>query len=238
MGYMMYSIGICDDGINTCSAIEEMIVEYCKKQNIEAEIKVWYTGEKICDYLKQGNHLDVLFLDIELSKLNGIQVGNYIREQIEDRRIQIVYISGKTSYAQRLFKTQPMDFLVKPIEQKNVDDALGLAIKILRKSKDKFEFQNGKNYYNLFFSDIIYFYSEGRKVKIKTFNGIKEFYGKLRDVIKELPHDFIVIHQSYVVNKQYVVKYTYEYVEMRDQTILPISKVHRKNIREIILKER
>lgn len=62
-------------------------------------------------------HLDILFLDIELFKMTGIEIGHYIRNELDDMGLQLIYISGQPSYAQQLFKTQPMDFLVKPITQ-------------------------------------------------------------------------------------------------------------------------
>jgi len=94
--------------------------------------------------------------------------------------MQIIYISGKSSYAQELFKTQPMDFLVKPITQEDIEETLDLAIKILRKNIGKFEFQIGFDFYYISFGDILYFSSEGRKIKIFTIHGEKEFYGILK----------------------------------------------------------
>lgn len=237
----MYHIGICDDGKNICASIEEMVLRYTGNKEIPAEIKVWYTGEGLCDYLKQGGHIDILFLDIELFRLSGIEVGDYIRNRLEDRKMQIVYISGLPSYAQQLFKTQPMDFLIKPIEQEQIDSVLSLAMKIIGKNMDKFEFQNGREYFYLPFGEIMYFTSEGRKIRIvmrgEAQGGGKEFYGKLKDVADGLPQEFIIIHKSYVVNREYIARYTYEAVEMTDGTVLNISKANRKQVRERILQE-
>ena len=116
----MYNIGICDDGENICASIENMILQYAEEKKIKTDIKLWYSGEGLCNFLKQGGHLDILFLDIELFELTGIEVGSFIRNKMEDRGMQIIYISGKSSYAQKLFKTQPMDFLVKPITRQQM----------------------------------------------------------------------------------------------------------------------
>lgn len=237
----MYHIGICDDGKNICASMEEMVLQYTRKMEIAAEIKVWYTGEGLCDYLKQGGHIDILFLDIELFHLSGIEVGDYIRNRLEDRNMQIIYISGMPSYAQELFKTQPMDFLIKPIGQAQIDTALSLAVKIIGKNTDKFEFQCGREYFYLPFGEIMYFTSEGRKIRIITRGEAqdreKEFYGKLKDVVEELPQEFVSIHKSYVVNREHIARYTYETVEMTDGTVLNISKANRKRVRERILQE-
>ena len=234
----MYNIGICDDGKNVCSSLEKMILQYSEKKNIPVEIKVWYTGEGLFDYLKERQQIDILFLDIELFRMTGIEAGDYIRNRLEDRSMQIIYISGKSSYARELFKTQPMDFLVKPITQQDIDEALELAIKIIKKNMEKFEFQIGHDFYYMPYGSLLYFSSEGRKIKIFTTHGEQEFYGKLRDVSKKLSDSFLNIHHSYIVNPEYVLHYAYDALELMDGTILPISKANRKQIRERILRER
>lgn len=233
----MYNIGICDDGKNICASIENMILQYAKENRVDVDIQVWYSGENLREYLRQGNHIDILFLDIELFELSGTEVGNFIRNELEDRGMQIIYISGKASYAQSLFKTQPMEFLVKPIYYAQIEEVLNLAIKIIGRNRKKFEYQNGNEYYYIPYTDIMYFASMGRKVKIITTSGEREFYGRLQEIDKELSDDFITIHKSYIVNKEYIAKYTYEMVELFNGTILTISKANRKDIRERLLRE-
>lgn len=164
--YGMYNIGICDNGTQTCEKMEDMIITSSHRQQVEVDIGVWYTGETLCDYLKQGNHLDILFLDIELMNMTGMEVGDYIRSSLGDRSMQIIYISNKACYAQQLFKTQPMDFLVKPITQEQIDETLKLAFQIIGKNRKKFEFRCGRDYYYIPYADILYFNSDGKKLKL------------------------------------------------------------------------
>ena len=233
----MYDIGICDDGENICTSIENMLLRCAKGNNIQINTNVWYTGEGLRDYLKAGNHLDILFLDIELFKMTGIEVGNYIRKQLDNIGMQIVYISGKSSYAQQLFKTQPLDFLVKPISQEQIDETVKTAIRLIKRKEERFEFQQGKEHYYIPMGDIVYFASEGRKIKVVTLQATFEFYGKLKEVAKCLSEDFVVIHQSYIINREYVFRYTYEMVELVNGTILTISLANRKLVRDKILRE-
>lgn len=236
MGCSMYNIGICDDGINICSSLEEMVLLYAEKNKVKMDVKVWYTGEELCKYLEQGGYLDILYLDIELFKLSGIEVGDFIRNRMEDRGMQIIYISVEATYAQRLFKSQPMDFLIKPITQNQITDSLNLAVKLIEKNAEKFEFQNGRDYFYISYSEIMYFESEGRKIKIVTAGTEKEFYGGIGNLEKKLPKEFFQIHQSYVINKTHVLRYTYDMVEMDNGTMLSISKAYRKQVRERLLR--
>lgn len=233
----MYTIGICDDGENVCTVIEKMLLQYARERNIRVDTYVWYSGEKLRDYLEAGNHLDILFLDIELFRMTGIEVGNYVRKQLDDMGMQIVYISGKSSYAQQLFKTQPLDFLVKPISQAEINETMETAVRIIKKKEERFEFQQGKEYYYVSMGDIVYFESKGRKIKVITRKSTFEFYGRLKEIAKRLPEEFVVIHQSYIVNRDYVFRYTYEMVELVDGTILTISPAKRKLVRNRILRE-
>lgn len=233
----MYNIGICDDGVNICTSIENMLIQNAQEKNIQIDINIWYTGEGLKDYLATGSHLDILFLDIELFKMTGIEVGSYIRNQLDNMGMQIVYISGKASYAQQLFKTQPLDFLVKPILRQQINDVMDMAVRIIKKRNERFEFHQGKDYYYVPMGDIVYLESEGRKVKVATLKTTFEYYGRLKDAAKQLSEDFIMIHQSYIINKEYVFRYAYEMVELVDGTILTISLANRKLVRDKILRD-
>lgn len=233
----MYNIGICDDGKNVCTFIENMLLQYAKEKNIQVDTNVWYSGESLRDYLVSGGYLDILFLDIELFKMTGIEVGSYIRNQLDNMRLQIVYISGKASYAQQLFRTQPLDFMVKPILQEQIDEVMDMALRIIKKRNERFEFRQGKEYYYVPVGEIVYMVSERRKIKVVTTKAVFEFYGKLKEAAKCLSEDFIMIHQSYIVNKEYVFRYTYEMVELMDGTILTISPANRKLVRDKLLRE-
>lgn len=232
----MYDIGICDDGENTCSHIENILLQCATEKKIQIDTFVWFTGEGLKEYLERGNQLDILFLDIELFQMSGIEVGKFIRNQLDDMGMQIVYISGKASYAQQLFKTQPLDFLVKPVTKDQISDVLETASKVLRRKNEKFEFRQGKDYYYVPMGDIVYFVSEGRKVKIITTKETFEFYGRLKETARRLSEDFVTIHKSYIVNKEYIFRYSYEAVELVNGIVLTISPANRKLVREKILR--
>lgn len=114
-GKIMKTI-ICDDEKSTCSELEEIILKYAKEKSVSLETEVFYSGDTLLDYLKREK-INILFLDIELPGKDGVMVGKYIREVLEEENIFLVYISSKENYALQLFQNRPFDFLVKPIEQ-------------------------------------------------------------------------------------------------------------------------
>ena len=112
-GKIMKTI-ICDDEKSTCSELEEIILKYAKEKSVSLVTEVFYSGDTLLDYLKREK-INILFLDIELPGKDGVMVGKYIREVLEEENLFLIYISSKENYALQLFQNRPFDFLVKPI---------------------------------------------------------------------------------------------------------------------------
>lgn len=229
----MYRIGICDDEKNTCMEIEKMVFEYAKRNILELETYVWYTGEKLCETIG-GTGLDLLFLDIELVTTSGIEVGKYIRNKLENHELVIAYISSKSSYAMELFKIRPIDFLIKPIRYEDVAEIIGESLKIYRRNKQIFEYHTKGVYGKVQYRDIICFSSDNKKVNIMTPSSRIVFNGRLRDILPQLPENFIQIHQSYIINLDHMVSCTYDSVTMSGAVVLNISQPYRKEVRRQI----
>ena len=230
----MYRIGICDDDKELCSGLEEQIYHIAKELSVKADVEVWYSGESILNDLGNGTQLDLIFLDIELVRKDGISVGKFIRGEMEDIQTHIVYISSKQSYAMQLFKTQPLDFLIKPVSNKQLKEVLARSLKQKRSSDIYFEYQKGSSILRIPTRDIAYFMSMDKKIRLMAKDGEEEFYGKLKNILEKLPADFVMIHQSYIVNQLYVSEYSYDSVKMLDGTTLSISKPYRKSTRSKI----
>ena len=152
-------------------------------------------------------------MDIELVQADGILVGKFIRNEMEDIHTHIVYISSKQTYAMQLFKIQPLDFLVKPISSEQIKEVLIRSIRQKQSLKSCFEYRKGSGVFRIPTKDIAYFVSADKKIRFTTKDGEEEFYGKLKNIMEELPADFMMIHKSYIINQLYVCEYSYDYVE-------------------------
>lgn len=233
----MYKIAICDDEKSVCSEIEKYIEQFFSNNHIEGQMEVFYSGDEICDYIKAQKSFDLIFLDIELPKKTGIEVGKYIREERKDESTDIIYISSKTNYAMELFKCRPLDFLIKPITYKKVEDILNIVVKRNKVRHQTFSLQIGNIHSIVSLLDILYFQSENKKIYIKLISGEEQiFTGKLDSVEKSLPKDsFLRIHKSFLINYDYVSQYSLEYVRMVDGTVMNISKAYRTEVKRKLM---
>lgn len=233
-GEDVFRIGICDDEESMCAELETVLYEYSKELGISIDVDVWYKGENLCNYL-QNEELDFLFLDIELVTTDGIKVGKYIRNVLDNSNIMIVYISSKNSYAMSLFKVQPLDFLIKPLARKEIREVLIKGLTLHKKKNLYFECYTKGCRYKIPYKDIIYFYSQNKKIIIVMKSEKIEFSGKLKNVAQEIPYNFLLIHQSYLVNMDYVTECAYDEMKLQDGTVLRISQPYRKKVRNAII---
>ncbi len=228
----MFRVAICDDNQAICFDIEKIILDYQKNCSEKIDILVFSSGEELYRFIKEGQVFDLIFLDIELKKLDGIEVGRMIREELNDNIVQIVYISAKQDYAIELFENRPLNFLVKPICHEKIIKNLSFAMKLQKNNNLFFEFSYNYTSYKILYKEIIYFASDDKKIRVITINGEHEYYGKLSELeiqIKE--KDFIKIHKSHLVNYRYIVEASYEKVKLANGQTLNISQAYRKEVR-------
>ena len=127
-------IGICDDNSYVCSEIEKSVLQYAGEKGHSIEVDIMQSGAELCELLDHtANAPQLLFLDIELGDTTGIEVGNRIRKQI-------VYISYRRDYAEKLFKIRPFDFLVKPVSKAAVYEVLDTYLGIFPLEKVYFSY--------------------------------------------------------------------------------------------------
>ena len=233
----MYRIAICDDDTAVCGELETIIGKMAKQKRWGVETDIYNTGEELCRRLKDECY-DIIILDIELCSIDGIKVGKFIREDLQDNKTVIIFLSGKEQYAMQLFKIRPYDFWIKPIQETEIREELIKIIELIDKTPEYFEYHTGKMVNRVRINEILYMRSNMRKVIIKTLKGEEEFYGNLTSVAEKVPEYFVRIHKSYIINNNYASKYAYDSVELIDGETLAISKPYRKAVREMLLDQR
>ena len=216
----MLEIAVCDDETLVTSQIEKMLEEITQKSVTKIEVDVFYDGSSLVEHISQGKRYDIIYLDIEMTKQNGIDAAWNIRKL--DKKVLIIYVTSHESFAKEVFEVSAFRFITKPIEPK-----------IFEKY---FQYQYNKISYRLPIEDIIYFQSDRRVTYIITNDGSKKCYGKLNDIEKHLVESdtyFYRTHQSFLVNPKYVTAYFYDSMELADGTTLSISENRRKRVSEL-----
>lgn len=235
----MLEIAICDDEILVTGKIERMLENIAQKVMTEINTDVFYDGDTLVDYIKCGKRYDIIYLDIEMKKQNGVDAARNIRKL--DYNVLIIYVTSHESFVREVFEVSAFRFMVKPIESKTFEKYfLDAKKEILRKPK-YFQYQYNKITHRVLINDVMYFQSDKRVIYIITEEGSEKCYGKLNDIEKQLIKSniyFYRTHQSFLVNPKYVMVYTYDSIELIDGTILTISENRRENVNTLFCRQK
>jgi DNA-binding LytR/AlgR family response regulator len=235
----MFRIAVCDDEPTMVGNMERMLAEFQEKYNLDLSVSVFLSGEELCKTLETGEAYHLLYLDVCMKLLDGIEVSRKIREEYLDESLQIVYVSSSQAHTMQMFENRPMNFLPKPVAEGDVERTLLKAMSLWERNRSEFEFQIGKNQYRVKINEIVYFESDNKKILIHTIMNTIEFYGKLSQVEKQLAgNHFVWIHKSYLVNYAYIREARYDEVIMSTGLHLPITQTFRKGVRDFMVQRR
>lgn len=177
---------------------------------------------------------DIIFLDIELESITGIEVGHYIREELHNDDSQIIYISSFTKYALELFQVRPMDFLIKPVKKERIIKSIETATKLLKKGEVCFQYKQGRDWNKIYIKDILYFKGKDREVEMITKDNVIIFYSSLEKVFEQLKnYNFFYAHKSFLINYFHVIEFFYDKLIMSNQDVIKIAQTRRREVREI-----
>ncbi len=221
---------LCDDDTRDVSRLAKLIRKYGTDNNIKFCIDSYSSGEELLDDILTEKNVDMIFLDINLARMNGIEIAGKIREKNES--VPIIFITAYINYALEGYKVRANRFLVKDDLENTFSECMDdICKEIIKKRKSMmFRCVDGDRRINL--SDISLFETSGRQVIIHSADKTFQMYEKLNSLEEEMEsYGFIRIHRFYLVNVRYISNiHNYE-LSLTDGKKLPIPKGRYKEVR-------
>lgn len=224
----MFCIAICDDEEYFCIKEKELVAGFMDCKGYPYRIDIFSSGRELLDSPDLISQYDVIFLDVNMRELDGIETAKEIRKIT--RETYIVFVTAFITYAPEGYKVDAIRYLLKDdacLEKAVVECLETIVYKMnYEEQKHVFEFQEGK--LEIFFEDILYIESNLHKLIFHLTGNRKTkytMYAKLDDM-DELLRDagFCRLHKSYLVNLRYVESIKRYQAELSDGNSLGISK--------------
>lgn len=190
------NIAVCDDDERILTQVREYIAAFFRRNFFKASVLSLHSGD---DLLMLSGHLDIVFLDIEMQGISGIETAKCLRT-INENCI-IVFMTSHTSYVSDSFRVGAFQFLQKPLTQSEFDIDLGRAVDAYRKLHDTVPVSSAGEKVSLRYGEIFFIESMLRKLKVHTENSEYEYYESLRNISQKLNlYHFYQTHKSFIVN--------------------------------------
>ena len=128
---MKYNIAIIDDEQVQREYLITIINSW--KKSSELNIKTFHNAESFLFDYEDNKDYDILLLDIEMDKINGIELAQKVRK--DNERVQIIFITGFADYMSMGFDVSALHYLMKPVSKEKLHQVLDKAVKLLSKKE-------------------------------------------------------------------------------------------------------
>lgn len=218
----MLRIGICDDQSGARGALR-LALEHLLRTDDEKIFYEFSSGEGALGWLaKHTGELDLLFLDVELGGISGMEAARKIRET--DAGLMLVFVTGYADFVFDGYAVGALGYLVKPVREEKLREILTRARKLLEsRAPQTFAVKNADGMYRIAKQDILYLQSDRRLVRVVTKSRDYSYYGKLNDAQAALGAGFVRVHQRYLVRAGAVSQIESGHVAVGD-AVLPVSR--------------
>lgn len=224
---MMYRIGILEDEPEQSSLLISFIRRFETENSLEGcGIDVFDTAEKLLNAYDRQFH--VLFLDICLPDMLGIEAAAKIREK--DENVIIIFVTNLTQYAIDGYTVSAFDYVLKPLQYASFSSKLERVIRILQQKQSVrvLTLKSKQETWKLRSDEITYIESMGHDLVFHTTRKTVSVWGTLTAYEKELDGlGFSRCNASFLVNLHYVNRIFSSAVQV-DGIVLPLSRTRRK----------
>ncbi len=194
------NIAVVDDE----KVIREQIGSLIEKQMPDCYLESYATGEEL---LAAGKRFDIVFLDIQMDGMDGIEVARALRAEQDE--IILIFVTGNREYVFDALDLYAFHYLLKPVDEGKFREVLARAAKEAAKKKEKRVLFLKTRNLTLDQSDILYIESRAKKVEIHTAGpkDMIEIYAAMEELEDQLGEDFYRCHRAYLVNMAHITEY-------------------------------
>lgn len=237
---MIYQLALCDNEV----ALHNMICEHLEAAAVRCDVEIqtatFTSGKECMEYMSAGNAVDILFLDIDMPEMNGIEVARKIREW--DERQLIVFLTDHADYVFDTFEVQPFRFIRKSKMRMELYLALQAAIPVLERRKERYltlKTEDGMEQVaasNILYVEMLqrhmhYYLNDGREIiENKT----------MKKLLQELSYDehFVLLDSGLLLNMEYEKAYSQQSVTLQNGMVLPVARTRAKEVKRAIGRKR
>ena len=230
----MINIAICDDNMHQRNIMKKYIGEITTDKKYK--ILEFESGEALMDNFPED--VSIIFLDIQMKEVNGMEVARWIRTFNND--VEIIFITGLIDYVQEGYEVRAYRYLLKPVVFEELKKHLTTCLDEIQKDEEDDEeslhVSTKVQTYRIPIREIKYI--EVYRKSITIFTDSKDYnvnlsLEKVEVELKE--HKFFRCHKSYLVNMSKIVKITATTVIIENGEV-PLSRYRVKELKEELAK--
>lgn len=237
--YDKMQVYLCEDIKEHVVSIEKLLMECAKENNIHIEIRSFENAQKLLDDLRKKKETgeimpNLLFSDIELPGVNGVELGKILKEDMPE--IRLVFLTAFEQYAIEGYETGAYRYLLKPPSKEEISKIL-IDTEEVRKRNKYIIVKNVKEEICLPVNDIFYISAEDKYLVVHTKTKKHLNRGSLQDYETMLEdYGFFRVHRKYLINLRYHKSISNGSIILSNGDKIPLSRRKESAFRSAFMK--
>ena len=241
----MLQVAICDDEQFYREKIQTLLIQYFNQKNLEYTIHPYRSGEEFLSQCENSVKYDIVFMDISMKELDGIQTASQIRAFHSDT--QLVFVTAFIDYALEGYKVNAVRYIMKDTMDTAITECMDTILQKMRLSQVTFSFMDGEA--TLYTDNILYVESQKHKSFFHYMqsgaansstdrSGIVTYqiYEKLDLIEQRLSgYGFLRIHKSYLVNMKHIRRLSNYTAFLDTGEELPVPRLRYQSVKELFV---
>ena len=228
----MIRIAICDDEKHMSDHIRAMASDFFRKKNREIQLRTFLSGEDLLNY---DGQIDILFLDIQMKGMDGLETARKLRA--DKFRGFLIFITVLKEMVFQSFEVQAYDYLVKPVDEKQFGKTMErLYTSMQNASEDSLLVQQGYERRIVPKDEIVFCEIIDRKIYLNLTSGeVVDYYERIENLESKLDSHFFRCHRSYLINLKHLKGYKNGTAYMDNGKEVPVSRLRSKEFSSVVL---
>ncbi len=228
----MIRIAICDDDSTMAGNIRAMVSEFFRRKNREIAVSLFSCGEELLNY---NNNIDILFLDIQMKEIDGMETARKLRER--KFRGALIFITVLKEMVFSSFEVQAYDYLVKPVEEAQFEKTMErLWASMQNAREDSLLIRKGSESRIVLLDEIVFCESIDRKIYLHLDSAeVIDYYERIEQLETRLGDRFFRCHRSYLISLKHLKSYKNGVAYMDDGGEIPVSRLRSREFSGVVL---
>lgn len=230
-------IAVCDDERIFGKKVIDYVASYMDSNNIVCEIDFFHSGKEFAELKEKMQKYTIVFLDINMEEMDGIQTAKCLRTYCTNTFL--VFVTAFIHYTLEGYKVEAIRYILKGTQnfEESMQECLDAILQKMKlQNQDNiFDFVEGKKVISL---DSIYYIESklhklsfwmddgGEKKEYTLYGTLNEWENKLQD------SRWVRVHQSFLINMQYLLDVRNYFAELTDGSSIPVSRARYKRVRD------
>ena len=209
-----------------------MASEFFRKKNREIQLRTFLSGEDLLNY---DGQIDILFLDIQMKGMDGLETARKLRA--DKFRGFLIFITVLKEMVFQSFEVQAYDYLVKPVDEKQFGKTMErLYTSMQNASEDSLLVQQGYERRIVPKDEIVFCEIIDRKIYLNLTSGeVVDYYERIENLESKLDSHFFRCHRSYLINLKHLKGYKNGTAYMDNGKEVPVSRLRSKEFSGVVL---